>query len=212
MWRVTRKMWYLTHDRWGEVSSLALMVWEWRFDENISTNFDLMNHKAVYRTALAKLSLLNIGWLFCFDNNFKWDAVENSVYCKKDSPGRNLSLGTFRKNIIRILEFCRIQLFWVVRSHIPLYKSGEQWDDSRSGLKQLSPNANNFWSAFTTHRNTEIILDWFCFNRPQCQKCRKKTLALFIQQFQEWIFNCWYELIVNSMPGKNPNVINIFSH
>ena len=72
MWHNTHAMWHLTYDRWGRwtfsqnVSSLALTVWEWRFDEDIFTNHhdllnrsinewmnELINNKDVYRTAPA---------------------------------------------------------------------------------------------------------------------------------------------------------------
>ena len=34
--------------------------------------------------------------------------MENSAHHKKDAPGPNLLLGTFRKIIINVLEFCLI--------------------------------------------------------------------------------------------------------
>ena len=63
--------------------------------------------------------------------------MKNWIQHQGDAPGPNLSLGTFRKNIINSLDFTGFNQFWVVRSNIQLHKSGEQWEGSRSGLKQL---------------------------------------------------------------------------
>ena len=38
------------------------------------------------------------------------------------------------------MNFAELNNFWAVRSHIPFYISGEQWEGSCSGLKQ-------FWEA-----------------------------------------------------------------
>ena len=73
MWHVTHDMWQVTHDMWHvtgwgrwtftqNFSSLALMVWEWKCTEDISTNHqslsDLISNGGVYRTAPATPGLL----------------------------------------------------------------------------------------------------------------------------------------------------------
>ena len=56
---------------------------------------------------------------------------------KTDASGPNLSLGIFRKIIIYtyFLIYAEFIYFWVGGSH--LYKSGDQWLGSRSGMKPL---------------------------------------------------------------------------
>ena len=62
IWQVTCGKWHMTCDTWHvtcggrgtfsqNFSSLALTVLEWRFDDYIVTNHDLMNDEAVYRRA-----------------------------------------------------------------------------------------------------------------------------------------------------------------
>ena len=47
----------------------------------------------------------------CFANIFNRDMMENWVQHKKVAPGPNLSLGTLRKIIFNILEFCKTKPF-----------------------------------------------------------------------------------------------------
>ena len=73
MWHVTSDMWHMTDGRrWTisqNVSFLALMVWEWRCYEDISTKDDLltesMSNEGVRRTAPATPGLLKI-WHLIF--------------------------------------------------------------------------------------------------------------------------------------------------
>ena len=72
-----------------------------------------------------------------FTHNFFKDLMDILGQLEKLSSQPQLLLGKFRKIIIFFFNFAELNHFWVVRSHIQLYKSGEQWECSCSGLKQL---------------------------------------------------------------------------
>ena len=93
-WHVTGDTWHVTSNtrqltgggRWifsQNFCSPALMVWEWRFDEDICTNHyqtnQLINYKVVFKTALATQVLLNT---LSFTINMRQKGFIKSLPCR----------------------------------------------------------------------------------------------------------------------------------
>ena len=109
-WHIISDTWHVTcGGRWNffqNFISLALLVWEWRFDEDILTNLDSMNYVAVYRTAPTtpgRLKLYVYFFVQCAPNgrmsHSRWDLA---------SIHTDLSLTALNKLLLSALK-----KFWI---------------------------------------------------------------------------------------------------
>ena len=118
MWQVTHDMGHLTCEcdtwhlsgggRWTisqHFSSLVLMVWEWRFDEDIFTNHDQMieiiYHECDFRTPSATLGLLiKPGVIFAYTRTLPKFLNDQCIYVSYNLRICTVKLWYFKFNLL----------------------------------------------------------------------------------------------------------------
>ena len=108
----------------------------------------------------------------CLANTFLMRHHGELSSTEKRCPWNKYFAGNFQKKLSELFWIsAEINRFWVVQSHSPLYKSGEQWQGSHSGLNPLCCPGTmilvfHFWSPVGTqiHYPSGSCSVWyFCY-------------------------------------------------